>query len=882
MPEGSTRNRKWAYSLGEVLEEEFVALHGELPPGCGYDGPQRLNALFGAIHKLKPERRALCLSGGGIRSATFSLGVLEAFARHKLLESFHYLSTVSGGGYIGGWLSAWMTRAAVAANDPVDLEAGAKAVIQQLAAMADSRPTAEPEPVRNLRRYSNYLSPRIGVLSADSWALGLTFVRNLLLTWVVLLPALAAVMLLPQVYRWLAEPSLGSTGVVRTTLVAAILLGLTGLVYANLDLPSRFGRGWSVHCFKLWCLLPFALAALLFSLVWAWRAGIASEPLSAWHFVLGGAILNFLSALGGLVGGWKVAQRAGTQLRWIGRRVLDLMAVLVSGGVAGGLIWIGAYRVFPPSEIALNTFVVFAPAWVVLSLLLATAAYVGLASAVTNEDEREWWGRAGAWLSIAAIVWMATASIAVFARPALGQVSRAWLAAGGASGVVTAFIGYRSSTALGNLARVRGTIRSILERYGLSLGAGLFVLALLMAVAAATGSLVSTLRDVLLPAWSPAAVGTLFFLTLVAAAFLLSWLIGVNRFSLHSMYGTRLVRAYLGASQKEKDRHPFPLTGFDPNDNMLMHELHRGRPLHVVNLTLNLVRGDELAWQQRRAKSFTVTRLHCGSWYGTEPDALSYRPANRYGDREGISLGKAVAISGAAVSPNMGYHSSPLVALVMTFFNARLGWWLGNPNARISGFTGDPGKRTWERDEPRFGLRPLIAEALRLTTDTSPYVYLSDGGHFENLGLYEMVLRRCGLIVVVDAGCDPKREYEDLSAAIRKIRSDFGIPVTMTQMPSDTQPWGEGKIHYGAVDAGAADGLLVCLKPIVTPEAPLDVQRYAATHANPKNPFPQQTTADQFFDESQFESYHALGNHVGDLVARSLIAGPTGRDGFRV
>jgi hypothetical protein len=82
----------------------------------------------------------------------------------------------------------------------------------------------------------------------------------------------------------------------------------------------------------------------------------------------------------------------------------------------------------------------------------------------------------------------------------------------------------------------------------------------------------------------------------------------------------------------------------------------------------------------------------------------------------------------------MGYNSSPAVTFLMTMFNVRLGWWLGNPGPR--------GQRTFRRDGPRCAIKPLIDEAFGLTTDHSAYVYLSDGGHFENLGLYEAVRRR--------------------------------------------------------------------------------------------------------------------------------------------
>src|SRR2546428_4571779 len=99
--------------LHEVLEAEYVALHGELPPDYPNSSERetRLKGLWAAVHELSEKRAALCISGGGIRSATFGLGILQGLARCGLLDKFHYLSTVSGGGYIGSWLSAWINRA---------------------------------------------------------------------------------------------------------------------------------------------------------------------------------------------------------------------------------------------------------------------------------------------------------------------------------------------------------------------------------------------------------------------------------------------------------------------------------------------------------------------------------------------------------------------------------------------------------------------------------------------------------------------------------------------------------------------------------------------------------------------------------------------------
>src|SRR5215470_678377 len=178
--------------LHEVLEAEFAALHGKLPR----DYPSltepnaRLTAIWAAVHALPEKRAALCISGGGIRSATFGLGILQGLARCGLLGKFHYLSTVSGGGYIGSWLSAWIK------NDPQ----GVDGVVEELRRRPDSTLNPEPQPIRHLREYSNYLAPRAGLTSVDFWTLITTFVRNMFLNWLVLISWLAAAMMIPRLY----------------------------------------------------------------------------------------------------------------------------------------------------------------------------------------------------------------------------------------------------------------------------------------------------------------------------------------------------------------------------------------------------------------------------------------------------------------------------------------------------------------------------------------------------------------------------------------------------------------------------------------------------------------------------------------------------------
>ncbi len=169
-----------------------------------------------------------------------------------------------------------------------------------------------------------------------------------------------------------------------------------------------------------------------------------------------------------------------------------------------------------------------------------------------------------------------------------------------------------------------------------------------------------------------------------------------------------------------------------------------------------------------------------------------------------------------------------------------------------------------------------------MTDAESPYVYLSDGGHFENLGLYEMILRRCRFIVVSDASTDTAYEFESLAMAIRQIRVDFGVPIDMKKMSFGGQPDPKhnycaiGTIRYSCVDkSGDADdevydGVLIYIKPSLIDDEPRDVLNYR--RANPT--FPEETIVDQWFSESQFESYRALGNHMIEKICEEDVTAP--------
>ncbi|MBC8031023.1 MAG: hypothetical protein H7Z16_12995 [Pyrinomonadaceae bacterium] len=900
--------------LYQVLEEEYENLHGKPSPtaGQGTTSEERLRNIYKEIHQ--QEHSAICLSGGGIRSATFGLGILQGLAHNHLLDKFSYLSTVSGGGYVGGWLSAWIHRH----------EKGLAGVVEDLPSEDPPlllRP--EPEPVSHLRSYSNYLTPQIGLLSADTWTLIAIITRNLILNWLVLIPFFVAALALPRLFLSLAQ--LEARPFIRvTTLLLGFLLGVVVLIYMALRRPSIARTRRDQEHFFMWCLVPLILSATLLALYWTWATrandwqwekSLTFDLLNNLHpavpFIVFALLLHLVSGV--VYSGILRRLKQGTAWKEF--------AALIANGLVGGLIlWLVATKILPQQPLQSLPFLgievkelpfysaVAVPAYLILTFL-ALAIFAGISSRWTEDEDREWWARFGGWVLIVIVFWT-LASLLVLLGPNLADnIWRTYvLPGGGIIGLITALLARSAKLpAKDEKGQKTGIVATIMS-YALPMGAVAFLGVLVVLLALGTDTLLTFLRGRLpqVSNWQysqvasqmisptnplfPSLLEVVFLIILTLAfGFLMAKLINTNKFSIHAMYRNRLIRAYLGASRKNADRQPEPFTGFDPDDNLSMSKLASQKPLHIVNMTLNLVHGDRLAWQNRKAESFTASTLHCGSFQvpdaedRTQPVYGSYRRTQEYGGDGGISLGTAIAISGAAVSPNMGYYSSPVVTLLMTLFNVRLGWWLGNP--------GPPGEDYYKLAYPKSAVYPIMAEMLGLTDDDNSYVYLSDGGHFENLGLYEMVLRRNKLIIISDASDDSEFKFDNLGNAVQKIRTDFGIPVDFEKMQifprKDNKTEGGycaiGTIKYSCVDTmsqvdatgktvqvPAEDGTIIYVKPVFYGNEPRDIYHYGMTH----DTFPHESTVDQWFSETQFESYRKLGSHIIDSICKPKATGP--------
>jgi len=326
-------------------------------------------------------------------------------------------------------------------------------------------------------------------------------------------------------------------------------------------------------------------------------------------------------------------------------------------------------------------------------------------------------------------------------------------------------------------------------------------------------------------------------LILVAIALL----INLNRISFHAFYRNSLSRSYLF---KQEDKQ------IKSNVSVKMSELHEhyNGPYHIINATLNIMASRNRYLRGRGADYFIFSKYYCGA------ESTGYRSTTSY-NQGSTELATAMAISGAAASPKMGRRTNRLFALYMILFNIRLNVWMPNP-------------------DPKYEMPPvwpyyLLKEFFLGGQEDNSLLNLSDGGHHENLGIYPLLKRRCRLIIISDAAADPKFKMDDLANLQRKARIDLGINIKLNMTPlrpnkkgNVEQYYVKGIIHY----PNDKNGTLLYIKTAMTGNESEDLLAYR--RQNPS--FPDETTADQFFNEAQFESYRKLGEIEGQAVCPEI------------
>lgn len=955
LPDPTLRERgpfgeRSARSFDEVLREELEdiregrRLRGE--EGGGGPLPDA-RSVVEAAHALGTA--GLAFSGMGVRSATFNLGVLQGLARLGMLTRFDYLSLTSGGGYVGGWITAWIRRR------------GLRFVAGRLAGdavVSDAAPLdgVEPSPVGFLRRFSTYLGPRRGVLSADTWVTLVTSARNLTLNLGVVLLILAAFLLMPRV-ALLASRYVTGAIEANAVLAGAVLFLTVPVFWIGLNLAgviperSQAGRwfasqGWVqvlivlpllisawFGCLWLWFVQAGALASwdlgrgLSLSRWlgdrWAWWAELGftghSLELASWAFL----IAIFYSGV------WFLSVALEPAIAAILRRPRPVHALRMSravilfapvaGAVGGALLWLTTFCAHGLRELHLELgssafpafwnllhVIVWMPPMLVAAMAITAFFHTALLGRALPDGLRQWWIRFGAWLLIYSTAWLLVFGVALYGPVLLALVLSVnnvpeLLSTGWVISTVTGILVGRMQP--GGEGKARAWVRALTRAAPILFAVGLLALATVGIHAVLTPRLDALTppaisqedidrhrpecdflltppgsdeeEDLQLPrvfachayrVWTATTpTSTLGLLALVTALVLvLGWRIDINESSRSFSLRDRLIRTYLGASNER--RRPERFTGFDSEDDIALADLSASRgydgPYPIYNASASLVTGQELAWQDHRAAPFAfapdATGLETREDVSEPLLALGgYRPTASYRQTEhGLTLGTAMAISGAEEPPGGTGDPTSLAALFLAVFNAQPGWWLGNPLHR----------RTWPQVEPRVGILALIQRIFGFSDERSRYLFVSGARPFESLGIYELVRRRCKVILVSDADPDPALAMVGLGRSIRRCRTDLGVEIELDVSDLRKDPdtgrsrrhFAVGRIRYDRMDPGAAPGTLIYWKPSLTGDEPPDVE--AHHEGNPA--FPQDFARDQRFSEEQFESYRSLGEHI--------------------
>jgi hypothetical protein len=337
------------------------------------------------------------------------------------------------------------------------------------------------------------------------------------------------------------------------------------------------------------------------------------------------------------------------------------------------------------------------------------------------------------------------------------------------------------------------------------------------------------------------------FMVWLAASVLFAFVCDINAVSMHSYYRSRLAEAFLpevGSPHAADASHPMLFRLADVR-------AASGGPFHIINTTLNTTSSADATLRARNGENMILTPLFCGS------SSTGYRRTTNYLRGE-LTLSTALAVSGAAVDPDTYATRSRAVSFLMTLLNIRLGVWVANPRH-------EPRRLRW----PAWYLL-MMREMLGIGLDEKDArIHLADGGHFENLGLYELLRRRCRYIVVSDAGADPLCTLADLGQAVQRARADLGAEVDLCADPllggtSEMRARAHliGQVTY----ADGTRGEILYLKALLRTNLSADIYGYWRT--NPQ--FPNQPTSNQFYGELQFDSYRELG--------RQLMAGIVGDD----
>ncbi|MBS0493170.1 MAG: hypothetical protein JSS31_04305, partial [Proteobacteria bacterium] len=777
----------------------------------------------------------LALSGGGVRSATFALGLLRGLSAQRLLTRVDYLSTISGGGYVGAMLGRLVGLLGLADT-------------QQL--LAEGRSTV----LEWLRSNGRYLTP---AGARDVGILIVNYLRAFLAVHIEAFFALALVAL----------------AVTLPHLLQNDLLWLDATAWED----------WTTPWFALALLWSVALLPCLLVGYWAapeTRSPDAGRrhPYPADIFLL--AALVALALLLSLATGWQALlgnwQRAEPVLP-----LLTLALWSAAVGHAGAMAYLARAREPRPLAVARlrNRLTYLLRDALLGALLLAGAGALDWASwalllLLSSSKPPDWlWPG----LSVGGALLLALRALA----PVLAQLATQAQS--------------RHTLALGPL---------LLNIAG-HLGAVVLLLAWLVAVQwwVFTDAPPEPLQR--FAPWMRWAA-----LALVA---LLWWLTtarlpqAANASSLAGFYQARLVRAWLAVGNRRRgictpftpaDQRRRSVTEVVADDDVALSR-HRpeteGGALHLIGSCLNQTRDDASGLFNADRKGQLAIASARALEIGPEVVRWDADEAAADPGRAAGTLGRWIAVSGAAAAPGAGAYTSRGWALVMFLLGIRLGHWIASPLPPSL----PPFKDWLWRRAPKPLMLWSEARAM-FFGQARPWWYLSDGGHFDNTGVYALIKRECDFIILSDASADPEYRFADIENLVRKARIDLDAEIefyshqeaarllslpgeALTILSPDELADNStrrgvllARIRYRRSDParGEREGTLLVVKPNLHICLDLDLLAYAQRHPS----FPHESTGDQFFDEAQWESYQRLGEDLGQALYDRWLAQLPGWD----
>jgi len=868
------------------------------------------------------DQSALALSGGGIRSATFSLGLMRSLSRLGLLHRFDYLSTVSGGSYIGGFigglyarrdgkdgmligLAEEAARESRAASDALAAGVARAARAPQEADPLGKQP-AVPRSIDWLRNSGNYLAPS----GAGDMLYALTLlVRN----WFgIQLVIGAALYLVALVAIWL-RLLVGSSW-----LHPALATGSAETLFFNANWLSPF--------------IQIAAVPALLAIAFGWSYWLtrreARSRLSLPLPALGGSLLTIWLAFYIC---WRSAPFLFSHAAMLPERVLLLKVIGTIGvvGVVAVLTW--AYkataRLRDVSDGERSNFQL-ARAWdlvrqdlTVLQVRMVKLALILLAIGIVDSMAMILWQKLEAFKDVdigEGTTLVDAIKLSPFAVAVLVPVAR-WL--------------------LKQVGPVNPhSVIDRLKAMGLKAATALIAAVLVLVVTLFWSLVAYAVACRVYAGYLPGLpVGREGLLWLLGVTLLFNLLIGyvaafLNLSSLSTFYAARLRRAYLGASNRNRfGDEEIGVDMGEANDEIRISDYYGSdaAPLHLINITLNETasEGSNLVQRERHGRNLVLSPAGIITTRGSNDNLqrIHITPADYSHDDEKaalealdrtfpaappgepIPMAAWVAISGAAFSTGLGAQTNIGMAMLAGLANIRLGYWWNRsrnlPGEAMAEALRSP--RILVRDWRHWG--NYVAAGWRAFVAHKPWViqiyllgeftgtfhgsdrrrwYLTDGGHFENTAVYELIRRKLPFIVVSDNGEDGARIFDDLANLVRKARVDFGAEIVFEDDTALDAVLGHDpelrRAFRGVPKLAAEDdiknlavamlariryqnletGTLVVVKPRLVGEVPLDVDSYRYKNIV----FPQEPTLDQFFDEAQWESYFRLGRLIGERV----------------